>query len=362
MASTITDLVNAIIDDRTAIYEKVADEFLVSVADNTLESVKNAIVGIQVHDKGNIVSNEGVTTEYPAGYYKAFSITGGSAADNYTTQSKTVQITTDVLTNGLYIDQDEGYFALDNVTIEANTDFLNYAKTTANAANVLAGTKFVSSENVVTDGTMVNNGAVTATLDTDTTSYTIPQGYHNGSGKVTISTETKSVTPTKSSQTVTPTDGKVLSSVTVSAIPAAYQDVTGVTAVASDVLVGSTFVDSSGKEVDGTMANLGSVGATLTTASPSTTISTGYTTGGTISVKTTTATVTPSTSVQTVTGDSNAFLTSVTVNAIPNQQTAVPASIDGINTTEVTVPAGYYTTASKVTFDETEIVALLQQI
>ena len=32
---------------------------------------------------------------------------------------------------------------------------------------------------------MANNGAVSATLNMSTTSYTVPAGYHNGSGKVT---------------------------------------------------------------------------------------------------------------------------------------------------------------------------------
>lgn len=35
-------------------------------------------------------------------------------------------------------------------------------------------------------GTMPNNGAVTGTLTTKAQQYTIPQGYHDGSGKVSI--------------------------------------------------------------------------------------------------------------------------------------------------------------------------------
>ena len=62
---------------------------------------------------------------------------------------------------------------------------------------------------------------------------------------------------------MTPTAGKVLSKVTVAAIPAAYQDVTGVTATADKVLDGSVFVDSDGEAVEGTMANKGAVSATI---------------------------------------------------------------------------------------------------
>lgn len=67
------------------------------------------------------------------------------------------------------------------------------------------------------DGAMVNQGAVSASLDATNKSYTIPAGYHNGSGKVSVTTQTKSVTPTSAQQTVYPDSGKLLSSVIVAA-------------------------------------------------------------------------------------------------------------------------------------------------
>ena len=102
---------------------------------------------------------------------------------------------------------------------------------------------------------ITDNGAVSESLDatTDNQSYTVPQGWHNGSGTVTITLEQKSATPTKSSQTITPTNGKVLSQVTVNPIPDAYQDVTNVTATAGDVVAPAVFVDSQGNEVQGTI-------------------------------------------------------------------------------------------------------------
>ena len=102
---------------------------------------------------------------------------------------------------------------------------------------------------------IANNGAVSQTLDATTgkQSYTVPAGYHNGSGSVSITLEQKSATPTKSEQTVTPTSGKVLSSVTVAAIPDEYQDVSNVTAAAGDVLAGKVFVDATGAEIEGTI-------------------------------------------------------------------------------------------------------------
>ena len=77
-------------------------------------------------------------------------------------------------------------------------------------ARVLTGKVFVTAAGVVTPGEMINNGAVDKTLDVTTITYTIPKGYHSGSGKVKIVLETKNVTPTKSAQEVTPTAGKVL--------------------------------------------------------------------------------------------------------------------------------------------------------
>lgn len=140
-----------------------------------------------------------------------------------------------------------------------------------------------------------NRGAAEGTISTVDGEYTIQAGYHNGSGKVSIAAaeklkliasniksgvtilgvvgsyigealkaQTKSVTPTKSKQTITPDDGyDALSSVEVAAIPTAYQDVTGVTAAAADVLANKVIVDATGKQVAGTMANNGAVSASI---------------------------------------------------------------------------------------------------
>ena len=106
-------------------------------------------------------------------------------------------------------------------------------------------------------GTMPNNGAVTGTITTKAQEYTVPQGYHDGSGKVSISAteqakiiatnirqgitilgvegsmsgsedmhaQAKTVTPTFSSQTISPDSGyNCLSEVTVYAITVTYSD------------------------------------------------------------------------------------------------------------------------------------------
>ena len=106
-------------------------------------------------------------------------------------------------------------------------------------------------------GTMKNNGAVSGTISAKAGKYTVPQGYHDGSGTVQIASaeqakliasniregvtilgvtgtmsgsegivsQSKTVTPTTESQTVLPDDGYThLSEVTVAAIPYVESD------------------------------------------------------------------------------------------------------------------------------------------
>lgn len=100
-------------------------------------------------------------------------------------------------------------------------------------SDVLAGKTFSNENDIDLVGTMPNRGAVAQSLNTSTTSYTIPQGYHNGSGAVSISTQEKTVTPSTSAQNVTPDSGRVLSKVTVNAISTQTKTVTAGTAAAS---------------------------------------------------------------------------------------------------------------------------------
>lgn len=143
---------------------------------------------------------------------------------------------------------------------EAITGTCNYdANTqdaTATAAEILSG-KTAYNKGARVTGTMKNNGAVTGTISTKTGTYTVPQGYHDGSGKVSIdSTEqaklipgniregvtilgiagemsgteganpqSKTVTPTTAQQTILPDEGyNYLSQVVVAAIPYVESD------------------------------------------------------------------------------------------------------------------------------------------
>ena len=225
---------------------------------------------------------EGETYTIPKGYHNGSgTVSGVAGGGNYTLQSKTATPTK----SQQNITPDSGYYGLSDVTVAAIPDqFQDVSSVTAAAADVLANKVFVDSEGTVTAGTMVNNGAVSKKLDTSTKSYTIPKGYHSGSGTVSLTTETKSATPTKSPQTITPTAGKVLSSVTVAAIPGAYITTDDATAAAGEILEGKTaYVD--GVKVEGTMAKNGAVGGAMDGLTVVSIVSpAGYTTGGTVTL------------------------------------------------------------------------------
>ena len=127
---------------------------------------------------------------------------------------------------------------------------------TAAVSEILAG-KTAHARGAQLTGTMPNRGGVTGTIATKAGQYTVPQGYHDGSGKVSIDAteqaklipgniregitilgvegtmsgsesenkQAKTVTPTFSQQVVLPDTGYTcLSQVTVAAITVTYSD------------------------------------------------------------------------------------------------------------------------------------------
>lgn len=268
--------------DRNTIRTKLVELGMANSTDN-LDTLAEAVDGIVNQGAVSATVQEGDTYTIPKGYHNGSgTVSGVAGGGNYNLQSKSVTPTK----KQQNITPDSGYYGLSDVTVNAIPDsYQDVTSVTATAPDVLSGKIYVSADGTPTTGTMPNNGAVTSTLSTSTTSYTIPKGYHSGTGKVSITLETKSATPTKSAQTITPTAGKVISSVSVAAIPAAYQDVTGVTSVAGDVLAGKYFVDSEGTLTEGTIANNGALALTIDgITTTSVTVPAGYTTGGAVSL------------------------------------------------------------------------------
>lgn len=134
--------------------------------------------------------------------------------------------------------------------IGTNTFDSDTSDDTAAVAEILAG-KTAHARGVQLTGTMPNRGAVEGVISTRDETFTIPQGYHDGSGSVgidatekakiipgnikagvpilgqvgtysgeAIDVQTKTVTPTNAQQVVLPDTGyDYLSQVTVNAIP-----------------------------------------------------------------------------------------------------------------------------------------------
>lgn len=285
--ATTQELITALTGSRNTIRTKLVDFGLVT-GTAKLGDCATAVDGIANNGAVDISVQEGESYTIPKGYHNGAGVVKGVAGGgNYTLQAKTVTPTKSQQS----ITPDQGYYGLSGVTVKAIPEnFQDVSATTAAAADVLATKVFIAANGTTTTGTMPNNGAVSKTLDatTDNQSYTIPAGYHNGNGKVTVVLEEKTATPTTTTQNITPTAGKVLSKVTVSAIPAIYGDATEADAVAANILSGKKAIvkaNNVATMVEGTMTDNGTLTGSidgLTTTSY--TIPSGYTAGGTVSL------------------------------------------------------------------------------
>ncbi len=89
-------------------------------------------------------------------------------------------VTADKMLKGVKAHGADGELVTGTCTYDADTQ-----DATATAAEILDGKTAYNKGNKVT-GSMKNNGAVTGKITTKTGKYTVPQGYHDGSGSVQI--------------------------------------------------------------------------------------------------------------------------------------------------------------------------------
>lgn len=369
---SIATEISRIQTDRNTIRNKMIEFGLAESAAN-LDTLAAAVDGIVNQGAVSAEVQEGDTYTIPKGYHNGSgTVSGVAGGGNYKLQSKSVTPTKQQQA----ITPDSGFYGLSDVTVSAiPAAYQDVSSTTAAAGDVLTGKVFVTASGAVTTGEMPNNGAVTKTLTVQEQSYTIPKGYHSGTGSVSISPESKTATPTTAQQTISPTAGKVLTSVIVEAIPSQYVDTSEATAAAGDILEGATaYVD--GEEVTGTMPNNGAANKTLDATTQSYTIPEGYHNGeGAVNVSLETKNATPTKSPQTISPSAGKLLSSVSVAAIPSAyqdvtgvtaaaadvltgktivsatgetvQGAMPnngatsGTIDGLTTTSYSIPAGY---------------------
>ena len=371
--TNIATQITRITNDRNTIRNKMIDFGLAESTAN-LDALATAIDGITNCGAVSAQVQEGDTYTIPKGYHNGSgTVSGVAGGGNYNLQSKSITPTKQQQS----ITPDAGYYGLSDVTVAAIPQaYQDVSTVTATAKDVLANKVIVTADGTVTTGTMPNNGAVAQKLDGETTSYTVPAGYHDGKGTVSVTVEAKSATPTKEEQTVTPTEGSLLSSVTVGAIPAEYVDTTDGTATAAQILTGRTAYVA-GEKVTGTMPNNSPAATVLDTETASYTIPAGYHDGtGSVSLSLETKSATPTKAQQTIEPSEGKVLSQVTVEAIPAQYVdtssgtaaagdiltgktafvngvavtgsmpnngATNLTIDGMQATSVSVPAGYTT-------------------
>ena len=162
-----------------------------------------------------------------------------------------IDLTADTVTADKILSSYTAHDAAGNIITGTCTFDVNSQDANVKVAEILSGkTAYARGTKLV--GTMPNNGGVTLSISTVNDEIAIPQGYHDGSGKMSIADEeklklvaanikegitilgvtgtlepsseitshTKTVTPSKTEQTILPDEGyDYLASVVVKAIP-----------------------------------------------------------------------------------------------------------------------------------------------
>ena len=182
ISEQITRLQNA----RNSIHDKLAE---LGLGDGTekLEVCAEKIAGIANKGTINLQVQEGSTHTVEPGYYKGGSITGIAGGGNY--ELETPDPVTPTKSQQVITPSDTGY-GLQSVTVlPIPSQYQDVSEVNAEAKHVLSPFVYVDKQGVITPGTMVDNKGVVATmsgLTDETSSYTIPEGYHDGTGTISL--------------------------------------------------------------------------------------------------------------------------------------------------------------------------------
>lgn len=278
---SVAEQVARISADRNTIRTKLVSLGLAQATAN-LDDLAEAVEGIVDNGSVSAQVKEGETYTIPAGYHNGSgTVSGVAGGGNYALQSKSVTPTKQQQT----VTPDEGKYGLSDVVVGAIPEaYQDVSSVTVTAADMLAGKVAVGADGRQVVGTMPDNGAVSKKLDAETPSYTVPAGRHSGTGTVSVDLEEREATPTKAEQEVVPTEGKLMSKVTVAAIPAEYVTTGDATAAAADILSGKTAYVG-GSKLTGSMKSNGALELEIDgMKATSVAIPAGHTTGGTVTL------------------------------------------------------------------------------
>lgn len=135
---------------------------------------------------GGTITTQGGTYTIPAGYTSGGTVTASLTATT---------LTNSIISGSAYAEATGDYAWRSTVQIPAGyhsaitltKDFSSIfpaPDTPATASQILLNYQAYDKDGKLITGTMTNNSVGTITLDQTTTSYTIPAGYHDGTGKV----------------------------------------------------------------------------------------------------------------------------------------------------------------------------------
>lgn len=189
----------------------VLREWGISPVSNDLEGYTETLEGIQNRGTGGgEISEKSGSVQIQQGYYSGtgnvqiapaeqqkivpgnikqgvtvLGVTGDYSGDAANLQSKTIT-PTETTQN---VTADPGYDALSQVVVNPiPATYRDVTGVTAGSSDVLSGKVIVTEDGNVT-GTMENRGAISGSLGLTASSYTVPAGYHNGNGRVTLSSD-----------------------------------------------------------------------------------------------------------------------------------------------------------------------------